>query len=129
MKSKNAVTALAALAQDARLAIYRLLVEAGPAGMPAGEIGGCLSIPAPTLSFHLAQLRRAGLVTQRRNGRQLIHAAAFERMNALIAYLTENCCGGDAAACAPVGIAPIRIAKCAPKPAAGRRPRKRRKGL
>jgi ArsR family transcriptional regulator len=121
MKSNDVVAALAALAQDARLAIYRLLVEAGPTGMPAGEIGASLSIPAPTLSFHLAQLQHAGLVTRRRNGRQIIQAAAFDRMNALIAYLTENCCGGDLSACATVG-----IVKCAPK--STKRAKARRKG-
>ncbi|TAL00197.1 MAG: ArsR family transcriptional regulator [Rhodospirillaceae bacterium] len=121
MKSKNVVAALAALAQDARLAIYRLLVEAGPAGLPAGEIGKSLSIPAPTLSFHLAQLQQAGLVTRRRNGRQLIQAAAFDRMNAVIAYLTENCCGGDMSACATVG-----TVKCTPKSITRAKARKKR---
>lgn len=94
-----AVERLASLAQPHRLAAFRLLVEAGPSGVPAGEIGLRLDLPASTLSFHLAHLRRAGLVSQRRDGRSLIYAADFDAMNALIFYLTENCCGGTA--CAP----------------------------
>lgn len=97
MESKSSlvtVERLAALAQPHRLAAFKLLVEAGPVGVPAGEIGVRLDMPASTLSFHLAQLRRAGLVSQRRDGRSLIYAADFAAMNALIGYLTENCCGG-----------------------------------
>jgi DNA-binding transcriptional ArsR family regulator len=109
MKSKDAIAALAALAQDARLAVFRLLVAAGPAGMAAGDIARRLSIPAPTLSFHLTQLQHAGLVKSRRQGRHLIQTAAFDRMAALVAYLTDNCCGGDPAACLPAA-----KAKCAP---------------
>lgn len=89
-----AIEALAALAQESRLALFRLLVAEGPQGLPAGEIGERLRIPAPTLSFHLAQLARAGLVSSRRDGRSIIYAADFTGMNSLIAYLTENCCGG-----------------------------------
>ncbi len=102
MESKAALVAverLAALAQPHRLAAFRLLVEAGPAGLPAGDIGGRLDMPASTISFHLAHLRRAGKVSQRRDGRSLIYAADFAAMGALISYLTENCCGG--ASCAP----------------------------
>jgi ArsR family transcriptional regulator, arsenate/arsenite/antimonite-responsive transcriptional repressor len=96
------VAALGALAQETRLAIYRLLVEAGPEGMPAGAIAETLGVPPSSLSFHLAQLARAGLASQRRDGRSLIYAADFAAMNALLAYLTENCCrGAGAAACAP----------------------------
>jgi len=94
-----AVAALAALAQETRLDIFRLLVSAGAAGMPAGAIGARLGLAGPTLSFHLNQLKHAGLVRFRRAGRSLIYAAEYAAMNALLAYLTENCCQGDAAAC------------------------------
>ncbi len=100
MESINAVTALAALAHEGRLAIYRLLVEAGAEGLVVGDIAARLRIPGATLSFHLSQLKHAGLVRARRDGRQLIQTADFARMNALIGYLTENCCGGQA--CGPV---------------------------
>ncbi|MGH6974116.1 MAG: ArsR/SmtB family transcription factor [Stellaceae bacterium] len=99
MKAENAVTALGAIAHDHRLAVYRMLVKRGPAGIPAGEIAARLDLPPSSLTFHLQQLQRAGLVTQRRLGRQLIYAANYAAMNGLVAYLTENCCGG--AACAP----------------------------
>jgi len=104
METKSAVEALSALAQASRLAIFRLLVEAGPQGLPAGKIGEALSLPPATLSFHLAHLARAGIAKSRQEGRFVIYSADYEAMNALLAYLTENCCGG---ACAP-----------APKPAA-----------
>jgi len=100
MESKTAVAALGALAQDTRLAVFRLLVQAGAEGLPAGRIGDALQLPAPTLSFHLAQLRQAGLVTCRREGRLLIYAADFGAMTGLVAYLMENCCQGDPGACA-----------------------------
>ena len=99
METKQAVDALAALAQETRLSVYRLLVEAGPEGMPAGHIGEELDLPAPTLSFHLAHLARAGLVRSRQEGRFVIYSADFQNMNRLVGYLTENCCGGRA--CAP----------------------------
>lgn len=105
MKTKEVVPALSALAQENRLDVFRLLVQAGPDGLPAGRVAETLDIPAPTLSFHLAQLKHAGLVQVRRDGRSLIYAANYRRMNDLIAYLTENCCGVDAGqqaiACAP----------------------------
>jgi DNA-binding transcriptional ArsR family regulator len=102
MKPADAVAALGAIAHEHRLAVYRMLVERGPAGMPAGEIAETLGVPPSSLTFHLQQLRHAGLVTQRRLSRQLIYAADFAAMNGLIAYLTENCCGRDAAAdCGP----------------------------
>ena len=88
----NAAVKLGALAQESRLAIIRLLVAAGEGGLPAGTIGEKLHLPRPTLSFHLAQLRQAGLIKCRREGRWLIYAAEFCAMNALLAYLTENCC-------------------------------------
>ena len=94
MEKINAVTALSALAQDSRLDVFRLLVEAGPEGMPAGEIAGALGLAPNTLTFHFDRLRAAGLVTVRRDGRSMIYAARFETMNALVGYLTDNCCGG-----------------------------------
>lgn len=101
MENKAAVAALAALAQDTRLAIYRLLVKRGPEGMPAGRIAEALSLPDSSLSFHLAQLNRAGLIAQKRVSRQLIYSADFAAMNTLVGYLTENCCAGNPALCAP----------------------------
>ena len=91
---KEAVDALSALAQASRLAIYRLLVERGPDGAAAGAIGEKLDLPPATLSFHLAHLARAGLVRARQDGRFVIYRADFERMNDLVGYLSENCCGG-----------------------------------
>jgi len=105
MEITTAVAALGALAQETRLAIYRMLVEAGPGGVPAGGIADALALPAATLSFHLAQLKHAGLVTHRRDSRRIIYAANYATMNALMAYLTENCCRG-AAPCAVPGCAP-----------------------
>jgi arsenate reductase len=99
MKTRAATVALGALAQEMRLTIFRLLVQAGPQGLSPGSISRTLGTPAPTLSFHLQQLRTAGLVSRRRDGRSLIYSAEFGAMRALIGYLTENCCGGDAAAC------------------------------
>ncbi len=89
-----AVEALGALAQETRLAIFRLLIQAGSAGLPAGQIGARLELPPATLSFHLNQLRHAGLITYRREGRSLIYAAEYAAMNDLVGYLTENCCQG-----------------------------------
>lgn len=103
MKKSSAIAALGALAQDSRLDIFRLLVQAGHDGIPAGRIGEALGLPSATLSFHLAQLRQAGLITFRREGRSLIYAAEFDAMNGLIGFLTENCCGGDRGACLPEG--------------------------
>lgn len=99
METKQAILALSALAQASRLAIYRLLVEAGPAGMAAGAIGEKLALPAATLSFHLAGLARAGLAKGRQDGRSIIYSVDFERMNELVGYLTENCCAGQS--CTP----------------------------
>ena len=97
----DAVAALAALAQDSRLDVFRLLVEAGPDGMPAGEVASALKLAPNTLTFHFDRLRVAGLVTVRRDGRSMIYAAQFETMNALLRYLTDNCCKGAPQACAP----------------------------
>jgi len=105
MDHQHAVTALGALAQETRLDLFRLLVTAGPEGLPAGAIAERLGVPPSSLSFHLAQLAHAGLITQRRLGRQLIYAAEFAAMNDLLGYLTENCCGrGDQCTpfCAPI---------------------------
>lgn len=104
MKSPQAVAALAALAQEHRLTLYRLLVQAGPEGLAAGAVAEALGVPNSSLSFHLAQLRHAGLVRQERRGRSLIYSADYEAMNGLLGYLMENCCGGvdcgPAAGCA-----------------------------
>lgn len=105
MKIESAVTALGALAQEHRLALFRLLVQAGADGMAAGAIADELGVPNSSLSFHLAHLNRAGLIRQERQGRSLIYRADYEAMNGLLAYLTENCCGGlpcmPEAACGP----------------------------
>src|ERR1044071_8589845 len=93
MDQDQAVAALGALAQETRLALFRLLVTQGPRGLPAGAIAERLGVAPSSLSFHLQQLLHAGLVTQRRFGRQLIYAAEYDTMNALLAYLTANCCG------------------------------------
>ena len=95
MEKLDAVTALAALAQDNRLDVFRLLVQAGRHGKAAGEISAALDIAPNTLSFHFDRLRTAGLITARRDGRSVIYAACFDRMDALIGYLTENCCAGE----------------------------------
>ncbi len=94
MKLDQAVTKLAALAQETRLAIFRMLVEAGPEGMNAGAIAEALGVPAATLSFHVAQLARADLVTSRQESRFIYYSANFAGMDDLIAYLTDNCCQG-----------------------------------
>jgi DNA-binding transcriptional ArsR family regulator len=109
MKKPAALAALAALAQENRLDVFRLLVEAGPEGLPAGNVAGALKVAPNTLTFHLDRLREAGLVTVRRDGRQMIYAARFDRMNALIGYLTENCCQGRAAQCAPAVCKPSEL--------------------
>ena len=95
LDSKAAIAALGALAQESRLATFRLLVQAGPAGMAASRIAESLGIPASSLSFHLKELTHAGLIAPRQEGRFLIYAAQFATMNGLIAFLTENCCGGN----------------------------------
>ena len=112
MDSAAALAALGALAQDHRLSLFRLLVRAGPDGMAAGAIADALGVPNSSLSFHLAQLHRAGLVRQERRHRSLIYSADYEAMNRLVAYLMENCCAGQD--CAPE-------AACAPSTAATKR--------
>ena len=103
MKKDDAVSALAALAQDNRLDVYRLLVQAGPGGMPAGAVADALELAPNTLTFHFDRLRVAGLVTVRREGRSMIYAARYEAMNSLIAFLTKNCCQGALTSCGPAG--------------------------
>src|SRR5260221_6835838 len=100
MEAKQAIDALGALAHETRLAVFRLLVQPGPEGLPAGAISQALGLPPSSLTFHLQQLTRAGLITQRRLSRQLIYATDFAAMNALMFYLTGKCCGG-AASCSP----------------------------
>lgn len=99
METTHAVAALAALAQDSRLAVFRVLVQAGPAGLAAGKISTLTGIPPSSLSFHLKELSHAGLAASRQQGRFVIYTAQFDVMNALIGYLTENCCGGQS--CTP----------------------------
>lgn len=95
MEEAEVVSALAALAQSARLRVFRALVVAGPQGMTPGGLAEALAVPASTLSFHLKELMHAGLISQQRDGRSLIYRAAFDRMNALMGYLTANCCQGE----------------------------------
>jgi ArsR family transcriptional regulator, arsenate/arsenite/antimonite-responsive transcriptional repressor len=100
MDNKDAIAALAALAQDSRLAAFRLLVQAGPDGMAASRIAETLGVPASSLSFHLKELTHAHLIVPRQEGRFVIYAARFDTMNALVGFLTENCCGGRP--CTPI---------------------------
>ncbi len=116
MKATEAIAALGALAHETRLAVFRMLVERGPDGLPAGAIAQALGIAPSSLTFHLQQLCRAGLVTQRRLSRQLIYATDFTTMNAVVAYLTENCCGSGVV-CAPA---------CRPEATGARSTRKQR---
>jgi ArsR family transcriptional regulator len=97
MKKPQALAGLSALAQENRLDAFRLLVQAGPEGMPAGEVAAALGLPPNTLTFHFDRLREAGLVSVRREGRSMIYTARYDAMNALLAYMTENCCKGAAA--------------------------------
>ena len=108
MEISDAVTALAALAQDNRLDVFRLLVQAGPEGMPAGQVAEALGLAPNTLTFHFDRLRSAGLVTVRRDGRSMIYTAQYEAMNALLGFLTDQCCGGDPGACAPAACPPAK---------------------
>ena len=108
MEKSDVIAALAALAQDNRLDAYRLLVQAGPQGMPAGQVSTALGLAPNTLSFHLDRLRQAGLVTQKREGRSLIYAARYDSMNALLGFLTDNCCAGVSADCAAPTCAPAK---------------------
>jgi DNA-binding transcriptional ArsR family regulator len=111
METKNALSALAALAQESRLAVFRYLVQIGPEGVPASRIGEELSIPPSSLSFHLKELLNADLVTARAEGRFIFYAARFATMNALLEFLTENCCGGNPCS-------PLCVPDCSPQGAA-----------
>jgi DNA-binding transcriptional ArsR family regulator len=117
METSDAVAAVAALAQDNRLDIFRLLVQAGPDGLAAGRVAEALDLAPNTLTFHFDRLRVAGLVTVRRDGRSMIYAARYETMNGLLAFLTANCCQGlstssvVAAACAPAGCKPVKTSR------------------
>ena len=111
METLNAVAALAALAQENRLEIFRLLVQAGPEGMAAGQVADKLDLAPNTLSFHFDRLRFAGLVTVRRDGRSMIYAARYETMNGLVSFLTENCCQGVAEVCTPSKGKPSKSAR------------------
>jgi ArsR family transcriptional regulator len=113
MKSTEATRALAALAQDTRLAVYRRLVRQGASGLAAGEIAAQLDILPATLSFHLKELAQAGLVTARQDGRYIYYAADYAAMTALIDFLTENCCAADGASCAPAARKAQRKGACA----------------
>jgi DNA-binding transcriptional ArsR family regulator len=108
MKKQDAVAALAALAQENRLDVFRLLVEAGPDGMAAGSVAGALKLAPNTLTFHFDRLRDAGLVAVRREGRSMIYAARYDSMRSLLAYLSENCCAGAAAQRGPAAKKPAR---------------------
>src|SRR6516225_8133799 len=114
MKKSVVIGALGALAQETRLDIFRLLVQKGPEGMPAGDMGMRLGQPSPTMSFHLNQLRFAGLVSSRRESRSIIYTANFRVMGDLLGYLTENCCGGRPELCAPVEASGC-ASECAPQ--------------
>jgi ArsR family transcriptional regulator len=102
MKTVEAVKSLSALAQESRLGVFRLLVKAGPAGLAAGDIARKLKTPANTMSAQLLLLSNAGLVQARREGRSIIYAADFDAMSRLLLFITEDCCGGNAAICAPL---------------------------
>jgi ArsR family transcriptional regulator, arsenate/arsenite/antimonite-responsive transcriptional repressor len=108
VETSAAARILAALSHEHRLGVFRLLVEAGPEGLPAGEIADELGLPPPTLSFHLAQLSNAGLLRARQSGRFIHYSADFEAMNTLVAFLTENCCGGNPCGPQPAACAPAR---------------------
>ncbi len=124
MKTTHAVTALAALAQDTRLAVYRLLVQQGPSGLAAGEIAGQLGIAPATLSFHLKELAHAGLVSSRQDGRFVFYSANFDTMSALVAFLTENCCAADGGSCVSVtACKPVDTARNTPNAAKAKRSR------
>ena len=117
---KKTVRALAALAQETRLAVFRLLVEAGPSGLAAGEAGAELKLAPATLSFHLKELSRADLISARQDGRYIYYSANFFEMGALVGFLTENCCARDGMSCAPAGCRPSSVPSTASKAASTR---------
>lgn len=108
MKTNDAIKALAALAQGTRLGVYRLLVQRGPEGLPPGAIAEKLDVPNATLSFHLKELSQAGLVSARQEGRFIYYAANYSAVNALVGYLTENCCGGEECSIVSESVKPSR---------------------
>lgn len=112
MEKKFAVDALSALAHEGRLAAFRLLVQAGDEGLPAGELARLLDVPANTLSTNLGILSRAGLVSSRRDGRSVVYAAEYEGMSSLITFLMKDCCQGRAEVCAPVSAFALSLQSC-----------------
>lgn len=127
MKLREAVTALAALAQETRLLIYRLLVEAGPEGVSAGRIAEALKIPAATLSFHLKELARAGLISSRQERQFIYYAADFERMAELMTFLTQHCCQGMPQAC--LTVVETALGRCCPPQPKAKKPKLKRSRL
>jgi ArsR family transcriptional regulator len=111
VEASRAVNALSALAHDTRLEIFRLLVQSGPDGMPAGQVAAKLGLPPPTLSFHLSHLKQAGMIGRRRDSRLIIYTADYAAMTDLLGYLTENCCQGQTNACAIPSCTPVRNSK------------------
>jgi DNA-binding transcriptional ArsR family regulator len=131
MESKQVVALLTALAQETRLAIFRLLIESGPTGLSVGEIGAEVGVAPATLSFHLKELNHAGLIVARQQGRYIYYAANFPQMNNLLGFLTENCCARDGMSCDAKSQPRCNTAKCAPaaKPASGARRKRSTKGV
>jgi len=123
MENKAAVAALASLAQDTRLSIFRLLVQAGPEGVPAGYIGEALNVPPATLSFHLKELVHAGMVSSRQQGRFIYYSTDFEQMAALMTFLTQNCCQGMPQEC--LTVMETALGRCCPPPTKRKPPRSR----
>lgn len=111
MQTADAIKVLSALAQESRLAIFRLLIEQGPEGLPVGVVGERLGLPSATLSFHLKELLHAGLVTSRQSGRFIYYAPVIAAVNGLVGYLTENCCTGSGGNCAPLSKAVPAVGK------------------
>jgi DNA-binding transcriptional ArsR family regulator len=124
METKEAVSALAALAQETRLGIFRLLIEAGPEGIPVGRIGEKLKVPGATLSFHLKELARSGLVSARQEKQFFYHSVDFERMAELMAFLTQNCCHGMPEKC--LTVVESALERCCPPPKKSQRPKSKR---
>lgn len=124
MEIKTAVTALGALAQETRLSIYRMLVEAGPEGVAAGRIGEALEVPGATLSFHLKELARAGLVSAKQEKQFIYYAADFERMAELMTFLTQNCCRGMPQEC--LTVVETALGRCCPPQSKSKKPKLKR---
>jgi ArsR family transcriptional regulator, arsenate/arsenite/antimonite-responsive transcriptional repressor len=124
MEIKAAVTALAALAQETRLSIYRLLIEAGPEGVSVGRIGQTLEVPGATLSFHLKELARAGLLSSRQEKQFIYYAVDFERMAELMTYLTQNCCQGMPQEC--LTVVETALGRCCPPQSKPKKPKQKR---